>query len=225
MSALCSNGTVTTPSADLRERVLAEARRHRAPTRRQVMLRNAALLLSGVVIPLGIFLATAPVAGDARPQSLIWESTLGAMAITLTALVVALGRGRSMLGRSGMVLLALAIITPLAMLAWKLGVTSQFEGMTVRWPDRPGYRCLRLSCLLAAWPLVAFVLTRRASDPTHPRLTGAAIGAAVGAVAWVFVDWWCPVGYWPHLLFGHVLPVIVTTLVGAWLGRFIALRR
>jgi hypothetical protein len=41
----------------------------------------------------------------------------------------------------------------------------------------------------------------------------------------VLVDLWCPVAYVPHLLVGHVLPLVATTLTGAWLGgRLIALR-
>jgi hypothetical protein len=61
-------------------------------------------------------------------------------------------------------------------------------------------------------------MIRRRSDPTHPRLSGAAIGAAVGAFTWVFVDLWCPVAYVPHLLLGHILPLVATTVAGAWLG-------
>ncbi len=204
--------------------MLAEASRQPAPTRGQVRLRNAALLISGVLVPLGIFLATASGPGDVRPHSLVIETTLGAAAAALTALVIALGRGRSMLGRSGIVLLALALLMPLALLAWKLGVSSQFDGMLAHWPGKPGFRCLRLSCLLIAWPLVALVMIRRGTDPNHPRLTGAAIGAAVGACAWVLVDLWCPVAYLPHLLLGHVLPLVIATLTGLWLGKFVALR-
>jgi hypothetical protein len=97
--------------------------------------------------------------------------------------------------------------------------------MMERWPERIGYRCLLLSCLMVAWPLVAVILVRRGSDPVHPRLTGAAIGAAVGACVWVMVDLWCPVGYVPHVMLGHALPVVLSTALGTWLGRFVALRR
>jgi hypothetical protein len=218
-------GYMVMPPADVRARVLAEVSREPALSRGQVRVRNAALLASGVAVPVVVFLANGGVRVDARPQTLMIQSAIGAGAVALTAVVIALGRGRSMLGRSGMVLLGLALVTPIAMLGWKLGISSQFLGMMDPWPERPGFRCLQLSCLMAAWPLVAIVMTRGRSDPIHPRLTGAAIGAAVGACSWVFVDLWCPVAYVPHLLLGHVLPLVLTTAAGTWLGRFVALRR
>jgi hypothetical protein len=47
----------------------------------------------------------------------------------------------------------------------------------------------------------------------------------VGAVVWVLVDLWCPVAYVPHLLLGHVLPLVLTALVGTLLGgRYLAVR-
>ena len=45
------------------------------------------------------------------------------------------------------------------------------------------------------------------------------------AALWVLVDLSCPVAYVPHLLLGHVLPLLLITGVGAGLGqRFITLR-
>jgi hypothetical protein len=52
-----------------------------------------------------------------------------------------------------------------------------------------------------------------------------AMGVAAGAWAWAAVDVWCPVAYMPHLLLGHVLPVIAVAGVGALFGRtFLSLR-
>ena len=202
-----------TPPADLRARVLAATSREPAPTRGELRLRNAALLLSGIVVPALVFFAYGGVRATNRPGGLIAETAGGAALVALTALIVAVSRGRSMLGRAGVWLLALAVATPVALFAWKVLVSSQFPGAMAQWPGRIGFRCLRLSCLMMAWPLVAFVMTRRGSDPTHPVLTGAAVGAAIGASTWVFVDLWCPVAYVPHLLLGHVLPCVLSTTI------------
>lgn len=207
-----------TPSADLRQRVLAAAARTPSPTRAQVRLRNLALLVSGIVVPLVVFFGWGGIRPTGRPNSLIVETAGGAISIAAVVAIVALRRGRSMLGRAGPWLLAAAVVTPIALFAWKLGISSTYPDGTVEWPERVGFRCLRLSCMTAVWPLAAFIMTRQGSDPTHPRLTGAAIGAAVGACSWVLVDLWCPVAYVPHLLLGHLLPFALTTFVGFWLG-------
>jgi hypothetical protein len=213
------------PSAELRARILETASRQPSPTRAQLRLRNAALLVTGIVVPIVVFLSWGGLRQTPRPDLLVWETAGGGAFIALTLCIVALKRGRSMLGRTGGVLLAIAVLSPLVLFVWKLATSSQFDGMTVEWPTRAGFKCLRLACLTAAWPLVGAIMVRRGTDPTHPRLTGAAIGAAIGSCSWVLVDLWCPVAYVPHLLLGHVFPLVVTTLAGAWLGgRLIALR-
>ncbi|HXK20785.1 MAG TPA: NrsF family protein [Polyangiaceae bacterium] len=213
------------PSSELRARVLLAASREDAPTRDRVKRRDSWLLLSAVVVPLLVFFAFGGLRDGPRPTLLVLRTSLGAGAIALVCLLVGLSRGRSTLGRARVWLWCLALLAPVALFGWKVAVSSQFERMMVLWPGRIGLRCLSLHCLMALWPLTALVLTRRESDPVHPALTGAAIGAAIGASLWVFVDLSCPVAYVPHLLLGHVLPLLLTTSVGAVLGeRFIALR-
>jgi hypothetical protein len=188
-------------------------------------MRNAALLVTGIIVPVVVFLSWGGLRQAPRPDLLVWQTAGGGAFIALTLCIVALRRGRSMLGRTAAVLLAVALLAPLVLFAWKLATSSEFEGMTAEWPSRIGFKCLRLACLTAAWPLVGAIMVRRGTDPTHPRLTGAAIGAAIGSCSWVLVDLWCPVAYVPHLIVGHVFPLVVTTLTGAWLGgRLIALR-
>jgi hypothetical protein len=75
-----------------------------------------------------------------------------------------------------------------------------------------------LSLFVAAGPLLSFLAIRR-SAPVQPALNGAVIGFAAGAFAWVAADLWCPIGYVPHVLLGHVLPLGVLAGVGALLGR------
>jgi hypothetical protein len=134
------------------------------------------------------------------------------------AVWLALRRGRSMLGRSRRRLLWGAVLIPISLLAWKLSCSIAFGATMVAWPERPGERCLALSLLVGAGPLLAFLAIRR-SGPVQPALNGAAIGFAAGACAWVAADLWCPVAFVPHVLLGHVLPLAVLAAAGALLGR------
>ena len=153
-----------------------------------------------------------------RPAWLVAATVGGAITVAIIALWLALGRGRSMLGRSRRWLLSGGVLIPVSLLAWKLGCSLAFGDAMVAWPERPGERCLSLSLLVAVGPLLSFLAIRRHA-PVHPALNGAVMGFAAGACAWVAVDLWCPVAYVPHVLFGHVLPLFVLAGTGALLGR------
>ena len=140
------------------------------------------------------------------------------MSVAGAAVWLALGSGRSMLGRSRRGLLYGGLLIPLGLLAWKVGASLAFGNAMVPWPERPGERCLSLSLLVAAGPLLSFLAIRRRA-PVWPALNGAVIGCAAGACAWVAVELWCPVSYAPHLLLGHVLPIFVLAGAGGLLGR------
>jgi hypothetical protein len=92
-------------------------------------------------------------------------------------------------------------------------------------PERFGHRCLGLTLAAAVFPLLSIAFLRRGSDPVHPVATGAALGAACGAAAGVMVELWCPVATPRHIAYGHILPIVIMTLLGALLGaRVIAMR-
>jgi hypothetical protein len=126
-----------------------------------------------------------------------------------------------MLGRPTAWLVGVSLLVPVVLLAWKIFWSTQYPDMSAVWPTRPGFRCLRLSLILGVVALSALVFVRRRSDPVHPRALGLALGVAAGACTWVLVDLWCPVAYLPHLLLGHVLPVVVLATLGVVLGRAI----
>ena len=221
-------------SAELRARVLAAAAAEPAPTRAAVRRRNlfmglvaaasgigafvifAALMSEGDLLRLGGELA--PQQHLERPVTLVLATASGALGVAATAVWLALRRGRSMLGRSRRQLLCGAILIPISLLAWKIGCSIAFGAAMVAWPERPGERCLALSLLVAAGPLLSFIAIRR-SAPAQPALNGAIMGFAAGACAWLAVDLWCPVAFVPHLLLGHVLPIGVLAAGGALLGR------
>ena len=124
-----------------------------------------------------------------------------------------------MLGRSRSWLLCGIVLIPVGLLVWKVTCSLAFGDPMAEWVERPGLKCLSLSLLVAAGPLLAFLVARRRSAPVHAALNGAAIGVASGACAWIALDLWCPVSSVPHLLLGHVLPLCILAGTGALRAR------
>jgi hypothetical protein len=208
------------PAPELKQRVLAAVRTEPAPTRRRVRQRDALVLAVCVAIALAIFIEFGGLRRYDRPVLLVVWTCLGWALATGAAAWVGMVRGRSMLGRSTAVLVTLIVAAPLAILAWKIGVTVPFGSqMMMPWPTRGGFRCLGLSLAIAAPLLAGCVVLRRHSDPVHPGIAGAALGVMAGVASGTLVDLWCPVAYLPHLLLGHILPLLVVALFGAWAGR------
>jgi len=223
-------------SDELRARVLAAAAAEPSPTRAAVRRRNMLIGVVAAASGIGAFMIFAEfmsasqllrLGGEVVPQEslersvwLVAATVGGAVGVAATALWLALGRGRSMLGRSRRWLLYGGVLIPVSLLAWKVGWSIVFGDPMVSWPERPGERCLALTLLVAAGPLLSFLAIRRRA-PVQPALNGAVMGFAAGACAWVAVDAWCPVAYVPHLLLGHVLPLFVLAGAGALLGQML----
>jgi hypothetical protein len=221
-------------SLGLKARVLAAAAAEPSPTRAAVRRRNRLISLVAAASGIGAFVLFAALisgshllrlGGEVMPQQhverpvwLVVTTAGGAGAVAVAALWLALSRGRSMLGRSPRRLLYGSVLIPVSLLAWKLTSSIAFGDAMVAWPDRPGERCLSLSLLVAAGPLLSFLAIRR-TTPVQPALNGAVLGFAAGACAWIAVDLWCPVAYVPHVLLGHVLPLFVLAVAGALLGQ------
>jgi hypothetical protein len=221
-------------SAELRARVLAGAGGERSPRRAAVNRRNIFIGVVAAASGIGAFVIFALLmsqgrllgfGGEVAPSQhlersiwLVVTTAGGAMGVTATALWLALGRGRSMLGRPRSWLLYGGVLIPVGLFAWRVGCSMAFDYPMVAWPERPGWRCLSLSLLVAVGPLLSFLAIRR-SAPVLPALNGAVMGLAAGACAWFAVDLWCPVAYVPHLLLGHVLPLLVLAGAGALLGQ------
>jgi hypothetical protein len=228
-------------SAALKARVLAAAQDEPSPTRAAVKRRNILISMLAAASGVGAFVIFALLTSDGelvrqggevathrhleRSVSLVVTTAGGAVVIAAIALWFALRRGRSMLGRPRRWLVGGIALIPLALFAWKVSCSLAFGDAMADWPDRPGLKCLSLSLLVAAGPLLAFLAARR-SAPVHPALNGAAIGVASGACAWVALDLWCPVAFVPHLVLGHVLPLCILAGLGALLGQgLLSLRR
>jgi len=200
---------------DLKRRILAAVQAEPAPTRNAVRRRGWVTFAICAPVALAIFVQAGGVRAYDRPALLVALTCMGWIVAASAAAALGLARRRSTVS-----LVTLIVALPLALLVWKIGVTVPFgQQMMVPWPGRLGFRCLGLTLAMASAFLVAFVVMRRRSDPVHPGIAGAVLGITAGVAAGTFVDLWCPVAHLPHVLLGHILPLVVLALVGAWVGR------
>lgn len=200
---------------ELRTRVLDAVRSEPSPTRAERRWREGVGVAVVLATALLAFWRYGGIRLAPRPWSLLIATTLTGALVGGLALFRAVGRARSNVGE----LIGIVVLTPLALLALKVGISSSVAGMVRAWPERPGFRCLSLSCICLLTPLVAFFVLRRGSALTHVAWRGAAAGTAIGAAVWVLVDLNCPVSYVPHLLLGHLLPLTLSALIAASLAR------
>ncbi len=217
-----------TDAGDRKQQLLALVRSQPSPTRVQHRWRTFVVAAAAVAIVIALFFALGgarpgghhhPGSSVERPVSLMLLTSLGAAVLVALALWGLSGRGGSMLGRHRAWLFALSALVVVSLVIWKVVASSQFPDMSQPWPARQGFRCLGLGLLLGVWPLAALSFSRARSDLVHPRATGAALGVTAGACAWLLVNLWCPVAHFPHLVVGHVLPIMLFALAGAWIGR------
>ena len=204
---------------ELRARTLAAVRRHPSRTHRAFRARMILWMASSVTISLAIFLLAGGLRASQRPESLLMGTMAGTLTVAVLAVLVGIHRGRSMLPRPRWQLAVLVVLVPAALFAWKVAWSARYPGMMVDWPERPGLRCLLLTLAMGLGPLVSLILLYRNSEPVRPGLVGSAMGIAVGAVAWGFLELWCPVAFPRHLLIGHVAPALLLAAIGAILGR------
>jgi hypothetical protein len=138
-----------------------------------------------------------------------------AAVVTWTGMV----RGRSMLGHSVVLQgwAALAVTPALATLALGAGVAWAHAGVASVGVEAHA-SCFALTMLLAVGPFAATALVRRGSEPVAPHRVGAIFGAVAGTWAGLAMELHCSHASIPHVLFGHVLPVLVMTGMGFALG-------
>ena len=207
--------------ARLRARVIEQSRHIPSPTRTEAAAHQRTATSVVLLVSLGLFVAAGGVRPGPRPTELLVETAVGSTAVAIAATFAGVRRGRSVLGPPRSHLLAVAFLTPLLLAAWRIGMSARYPGMMAAWPERPGLRCLVMSLTLAQAPLMGLLWIRRDSDPVHPRSTAAAIGTLAGAFGWMLVDLWCPVSHVPHLLIGHVGPLLLTIAASVLLASHV----
>ncbi len=200
----------------LREKVLADAAAHRARTRSQGRRRAVLVYTIAALGGLPLFFAWGGVDhSSARPLSMTLDIAAGGLILAIACASVACSRGKSLVGRSSLALVAIAILTPIATYAWLVSWHDRYGEPA----ERVGYRCLAMTIASGAPLLIAALWVRKRTVVVHPVVSGAALGAAAGAFGSVTVDLWCPLTTSLHVLVGHALPIVVLAVFGAALGR------
>lgn len=206
------------PPDPIKARLMSAVAAQPSRTRGQGRRRAIAFYGGAALLMLAVFqLAGGLAHGAGRPVDITARLVLGSAMIALVSTVVALGRGRSMTGRSWTVLALVTVLVPIVGFAWQ---THWFGAYTEPF-QRFGWRCIALTLVMGSSLLGAVVALRRHSVATNATLQGAAAGATAGACATVVVDAWCPLANTAHVAQGHILPLVALTLVGALLGRFV----
>lgn len=208
----------------MRQAVLRFAETTPAPTRAEVTRRRVLAGAAAALWSASIMLSVDGVRIAPRPLWLVLATGIASALVSGAVLWIAATRGRNMLGRGARTLAAVVVGAPALLLAWKIGLTACADGMSDAWPMRPGTRCLTVSSLSAVGPFLALLWTRRRSVTDHARWTGATLGVAAGSVGWVVNDLRCQVGYWPHLLLGHLLPIAVFAAIGILVADWLSPR-
>jgi len=209
-----------TPSPELKQRILEATWMEPAMTRSTVRRRAWLLLGACTAIALEIFFSFGGFRQYDRPSPLVLWTALGWGAAASAASWIGMGRGRSRMGRTYGTLISVLVAVPLLLFAWKIGVTFVLAPMMLKpWPGREGFRCLGLSIATALPLLLALLVLCRRTDPVHPALAGSVLGIAAGVFAGTLVDLWCPVAFVPHVLLGHILPLVLVAAAGAWAGQ------
>ncbi len=210
--------SATPPPADLRARILAAASAEPAAPRAMGMRSTATTLLGGFLVPVAVSLYLGWPSGN-RPAAYVASLGIAWLAMGLFATWGGFSRGRSMLGRPAAVRTAVVLLTPVGLLATALVAALAWPRTLVDDATMGShFVCEAFVLLCALGPLVAFAVVRRGSDPVAPRLTGAAIGAASGAWGALAIQLHCGHTSPVHVFFGHLLPVVLLTVVGVVVG-------
>ncbi|MFO0745474.1 MAG: NrsF family protein [Myxococcota bacterium] len=202
----------------LRARILGSVAAELSPPRRAARPWKILALLGGFALAV-VVLLVAGIHVEPRPTELVLVTLVGALALAGLGVWLALGLGRSMLGRPTRVIVAGLLALPILLFAWKTLWSVAYPDMDAWVAARPGFRCLGLSLLGALGPVTAFLWMKRRALPRHPGAVGAALGMAAGASSWALLDLYCPVGNAAHLLLGHVLPMLLLAAGGYFIGR------
>ncbi|HEX4516386.1 MAG TPA: NrsF family protein, partial [Polyangiaceae bacterium] len=125
-------------------------------------------------------------------------------------------RGKSLVGHSVTTLALVALFAPLARFFWLSAWPTDAE------TDDP--TCAARTIMSTAPFFVALFWVRARRVIEHPFAHGAALGTTAAAFGAVVVDVSCARAPPSHVVAGHVLPMIVSAIVGTFSGSFLTIR-
>lgn len=202
------------PSSDLFQKLAAQVEAAPAPTRPQAQRRHR-LVLAAASLPITLLLVkglrTDLLRGGARwAVAAAWLALVGGLALLARrpAATHPVGWGTRTSG----------LWAPAAMIVAVLGL--HYSGAGEGWGGGDHFGCLAKSTFLALLPVLALLYVERRSDPVAPSVRGLVLGALGGAVGVIpfYLECGAPSSV-EHATLGHVLPVLATAAVGAFLGR------
>lgn len=213
------------PSPDLRERIEAELKGRRVPSRQQHRARSTAVILASVM-PIVAMAAMRGVHAGGRPLGYVATIAIAwtALAALATAFVL---RSETTLGRPRPALAALAPALPIALatvsIAANLAFPETLHGMEDVAPT--GLMCTAMAIGLSVLPVAALLYVYRRSDPVRPVALGGALGAVAASWSGAVLATQCPQTTPGHVVLAHVVPIALTAVVAAVVGsRVLALR-
>jgi hypothetical protein len=205
------------PSDDFKERVLRAAAQTPSLTRLGAWSRAFGFsILAAIPMLALLFYAGGPRHAAARPLAVTIATTIGCLMISMVATWVVSSRTQWMTGASREASWFVALGLPILYAAWIAAFHGHYEPPF----ERLGIRCFILTLTAAPWPFVAMVTWRKMVEPHHPRVLGAAFGAAAGMWAGLTVVLFCPLSEFGHVARGHLLPFVVLIAAGSLLGAW-----
>jgi hypothetical protein len=140
----------------------------------------------------------------------------GSLLVALACAATSMWRGRSLVGHSASTLAAVAFLAPIARYVWLSSWPSDAE------TDDP--TCAARTIMSTAPFFVALFWVRARRVIEHPFAHGAALGTTAAAFGAVVVDMSCARAPPSHVLAAHVLPMIVSAIIGTFGGHVLVIR-
>jgi len=207
-------------TAELRARILEEAKKTPSPTRDEHRKRVAVVVALGTLATAGLFFAMGGFAPGARPMELIGFSAGFAVVAAIVLTRISRPRQGSVLpAPRSLLVTACVAAAPMLAVAVLAATTMWPEPAHEDVPTKTHLACGLMTVVQGALPLVVLIIPRRGSDPVHPAITGAALGMTAGAWTAAMAYLRCPHAEASHCILAHVVPTLALTAIGAVLGR------